>query len=114
LATNIAYPVRWHDATTVAYERGVRFFLELPPGHTLTDLASTAFLDARSIALSQMQIDSAVKLIKRQAEKCGDGKLPATKDDETTANGRQLTRLSFAIFITGYKRDNFIYSKPSR
>jgi malonate decarboxylase epsilon subunit len=69
LATNIAYPVRWHDATTVAYERGVRFFLELPPGHTLTDLASTAFPDARSIALSQMQIDSAVKLIKRQAEK---------------------------------------------
>jgi hypothetical protein len=35
----------------------------------LTDLASTAFPDARSIALSQMQIDSAVKLIKRQAEK---------------------------------------------
>jgi malonate decarboxylase epsilon subunit len=68
-ATNIAYPVRWHDATTVAYERGVRFFLELPPGHTLTELASTAFPDARSIALSQMQIDSAVKLIKRQAEK---------------------------------------------
>jgi malonate decarboxylase epsilon subunit len=69
LVTNIAYPVRWHDATTVAYERGVRFFLELPPGHTLTDLASTAFPDARSIALSQIQIDSAVKLIKRQAEK---------------------------------------------
>jgi malonyl CoA-acyl carrier protein transacylase len=67
LATNISYPVRWHDATTVAYERGVRFFLELPPGHTLTDLA--AFPDARSIALSQMQIDSAVKLIRRQAEK---------------------------------------------
>jgi malonate decarboxylase epsilon subunit len=69
LATNIAHPVRWHDATTIAYERGIRFFLELPPGHTLTDLASTAFPDARSIALSQMQIDSAVKLIKRQAEK---------------------------------------------
>jgi malonate decarboxylase epsilon subunit len=69
LATNIAHPVRWHDATTVAYERGVRFFVELPPGHTLTELASTAFPDARSIALSQMQIDSAVKLIKRQAER---------------------------------------------
>jgi malonate decarboxylase epsilon subunit len=71
LATNIAYPVRWHDATTVAYERGIRFFIELPPGHTLTDLASTAFADARSIALSQMSIDSAVKLIKRQAERMG-------------------------------------------
>jgi malonate decarboxylase epsilon subunit len=69
LITNIAYPVRWHDATTVAYERGARFFLELPPGHTLSDLASIAFPDARSIALSQIQIDSAVKLIKRQAKK---------------------------------------------
>ena len=71
LATNIAHPVRWYDATTVAYERGIRFFLELPPGHTLTDLASSAFPDARSIALSRMQIDSAVKLIKRRAEIIG-------------------------------------------
>jgi malonate decarboxylase epsilon subunit len=69
LATNIAHPVRWHDATTVAYELGIRFFIELPPGHTLTDLASTAFPDARSIALSQVEVDSAVKLIKRQAER---------------------------------------------
>ena len=57
------------DVMLVAYERGVRFFVELPPGHTWTHLASTAFPDARSIALSQMQIDSAVKLIKRQAER---------------------------------------------
>jgi hypothetical protein len=71
LATNIAHPVRWHDATTAAYERGIRFFVELPPGHTLTDLASTEFPDARSIALSRMQIDSAVKLIKRRAERIG-------------------------------------------
>jgi malonate decarboxylase epsilon subunit len=68
LATNIAHPVRWHDATTVAYERGIRFFIELPPGHTLTDLASAAFPDARSIALSQTPIGSAVKLIERQAK----------------------------------------------
>lgn len=69
LARNIAHAVRWHDATTVAYERGVRLFIELPPGHTLTDLASMAFPDARSIALSQMQIDAAVKLTKRQTER---------------------------------------------
>ena len=68
LAINIAHVVRWHDATTVAYERGVRLFIELPPGHTLTDLASTAFPDARSIALVQMQINAAVKLIKRRTE----------------------------------------------
>jgi malonate decarboxylase epsilon subunit len=69
LATNVAHPVRWHDATTVAYEKGVRLFVELPPGDTLTDLASTAFPDARTIALSQIQIDAAIKLIKHQLER---------------------------------------------
>lgn len=67
LATNIAYAVRWHDAMTVAYERGVRLFVELPPGRTLTDLASAAFPDARSIAAGQMRIEPLVRLIKRQA-----------------------------------------------
>jgi malonate decarboxylase epsilon subunit len=66
LATNIAHVVRWHEATVVAYERGVRLFVELPPGQTLTDLTSTAFPDARSIALRHMPIDTAVKLIERR------------------------------------------------
>jgi malonate decarboxylase epsilon subunit len=61
LATNVAHPVRWHDATTVAYERGVRLFIELPPGHTLTDLASTAFPDARTVALAQTGLMGLVK-----------------------------------------------------
>jgi malonate decarboxylase epsilon subunit len=64
LATNVAYPVRWHDAVTVAFERGIRLFVELPPGRTLTDLASAAFPDARCMALEQIRIDSLVKLIK--------------------------------------------------
>lgn len=61
LATNVAHPVRWHDATTVAYERGVRLFIELPPGHTLTDLASMAFPDARTVALGQTGLMGVVK-----------------------------------------------------
>jgi malonate decarboxylase epsilon subunit len=44
-------------------------FIELPPGHALTDLGSVAFPDARAIALDQMQIAAAVKLIKRQPER---------------------------------------------
>jgi malonate decarboxylase epsilon subunit len=39
LADNIDHSVRWHDATTVAKELGCKLFLEMPPGHTLTDLA---------------------------------------------------------------------------
>src|SRR5262249_44990144 len=42
LATNIAHPIRWHEGTAVAYERGVRLFVELPPGQRLTDLTSMA------------------------------------------------------------------------
>ena len=38
LADNIAHGVRWHDATIVAEELGCNLFLEMPPGHTLTDL----------------------------------------------------------------------------
>jgi malonate decarboxylase epsilon subunit len=28
----------WHDATSVAQELGCQLFLEMPPGHTLSDL----------------------------------------------------------------------------
>jgi malonate decarboxylase epsilon subunit len=39
LADNIAHGVRWHDATTNAYELGCELFFEVPPGHALSDLA---------------------------------------------------------------------------
>src|ERR1700685_2203116 len=39
LANNIAHGVRWHDATTVLQELGCNLFLEMPPGHVLSDLA---------------------------------------------------------------------------
>lgn len=38
LVNNIAHGVRWHDATTVLKELGCRLFLEMPPGHALTEL----------------------------------------------------------------------------
>ena len=38
LVHNIVHGVRWHDASTVLKELGCRLFLEMPPGHTLTDL----------------------------------------------------------------------------
>jgi malonate decarboxylase epsilon subunit len=39
LANNIAHSVHWHDATTLATELGCNLFLEMPPGHILSDLA---------------------------------------------------------------------------
>jgi len=38
LASNIAHGVRWHNATTVLKELGCSLFLEMPPGHVLSDL----------------------------------------------------------------------------
>jgi malonate decarboxylase epsilon subunit len=65
LATNVTQPVRWHDATTLLHERGVRLFVELPPGRVLTDLAIAAFPEARAVALEEVGLDSAVSLVRR-------------------------------------------------
>ena len=58
-------PVRWHDATTLLFELGVRLFVELPPGRVLTDLATVAFPEARAIAVADAGVGSAVTLIAR-------------------------------------------------
>ena len=51
LARNVEHPVRWHDATTLLFELGVRLFVELPPGNVLTRLAADAFPEARCVAV---------------------------------------------------------------
>jgi malonate decarboxylase epsilon subunit len=65
LAHSVEWPVRWHDATTLLFELGVRLFVELPPGHVLTDLATVAFPEARAIAVADAGVGSAVTLIAR-------------------------------------------------
>jgi malonate decarboxylase epsilon subunit len=49
LVNNIAHGVRWNDATTVLQELGCNLFLEMPPGHTLSDLARQNLRGVRSI-----------------------------------------------------------------
>lgn len=66
LARSVERPVRWHDATTLLFELGVRLFVELPPGRVLTDLASASFPEARAIAVADAGVDSAATLIVRQ------------------------------------------------
>jgi len=38
LANNIAHTVRWHEATVVAQQLGSQMYIEMPPGHVLSDL----------------------------------------------------------------------------
>jgi malonate decarboxylase gamma subunit len=67
LARNVMYPVLWRDATTVLHEVGVKLFLEMPPGHTLTNLAAEAFDDARALALEDNRLDTVEVLAAREA-----------------------------------------------
>jgi malonate decarboxylase epsilon subunit len=67
LASNIAHPVRWHDATTVLKELGCRLFLEMPPGHVLSDLARESFPDMKTLALGQSTLKGALHVAARFA-----------------------------------------------
>jgi malonate decarboxylase epsilon subunit len=62
LTQSVTRPVLWHDAATLLYERGTRLFIEMPPGHALSDLACQAFPAARSVAASRMRLDSIIYL----------------------------------------------------
>jgi malonate decarboxylase epsilon subunit len=57
LANNIAHAVRWHSTTMVLEELGCRIFLEMPPGHVLTDLAKNAIPLVQSIAVSRTSFE---------------------------------------------------------
>lgn len=63
LATNLRYPVRWHESTIVLSELGTRVFVEMPPGRTLTQLADDALPDIAKVAVEQAPIASAIARI---------------------------------------------------
>ena len=56
LADNIAHGVRWHDATSVAQELGCQLFLEMPPGHVLSDLIHENFPEVEAYPVSSSSI----------------------------------------------------------
>jgi len=62
LASNIAHGVRWYDATAVLEELGCRLFLEMPPGHILSELGREAFPDVRTLAVGETSLKDALRL----------------------------------------------------
>ncbi len=66
LALSVAKPVRWHDMTTHLYERGIRLFVEMPPGQVLSNLAAAHFPTARSVAVEDAGFESVVWLANQQ------------------------------------------------
>ncbi len=63
LASNIAYGVRWFDATTVLEELGCRLFFEMPSGHVLRELAREAQPEVRALSIGESTISYAVRLV---------------------------------------------------
>jgi malonate decarboxylase epsilon subunit len=69
LVSNVAHPVRWHDATTLMFELGARLFVELPPGRVLVNLAAASFPEARTIACAGSRVEFVAQMVRRyQAE----------------------------------------------
>lgn len=68
LTTNVCNPVLWHDSTTLLYELGERFFLEMPPGGVLTGLATDAFADAMARATETTPLETLTYIARRYAE----------------------------------------------
>jgi malonate decarboxylase epsilon subunit len=62
LVTNIAHRVRWHDATTVLKELGCNLFLEMPPGHTLSDLAEENLPGIKSVPVEASVLSRVLRL----------------------------------------------------
>lgn len=66
LTAGVAQAVRWHDATTLMFERGVRLFVEPGPSDTLTSLATKAFPEARCVTFASSGTDSIALLVDRE------------------------------------------------
>jgi malonate decarboxylase epsilon subunit len=62
LANNIAHGVSWHDATTVARELGCNLFLEMPPGHVLSDLAKDNLPGVNALAVEKDVLPRVLRL----------------------------------------------------
>ncbi|WP_263356385.1 malonate decarboxylase subunit epsilon [Acidicapsa ligni] len=67
LADNIAHGVRWYDATTVARELGCELFLEVPPGHTLSDLAQENLPEIKAHTITPETFNRLLNLAKNEA-----------------------------------------------
>jgi malonate decarboxylase epsilon subunit len=67
IASNIAHGVRWHDTTIVMEELGCRLFLEMPPGHVLSELAKQGFREVKTLAVAESSLRHTLHLVARHS-----------------------------------------------
>lgn len=68
LAFNMCRVVDWHGTLRTAYERGVRLFIELPPGAVLSGLARRVFERGTVIAFQGARLDTLDALLRQEVE----------------------------------------------
>jgi malonyl CoA-acyl carrier protein transacylase len=62
LASNVANGVRWYDSVTVLEELGCHLFLEMTPGHVLTQLAKEAVPSVQALALGETSLEHVLRV----------------------------------------------------
>lgn len=67
LAGNMARQVRWDDTVRLAWERGARLAIEMPPSTTLTRLSSAIFKDGISVCSATSLADLGTLIEREQA-----------------------------------------------
>jgi malonate decarboxylase epsilon subunit len=73
LVNNIAYGVRWHDATTVLKELGCSLFLEMPPGHILSDLANENLPGVHAVPVEARVLTRVLRLAQQDGAGTSEG-----------------------------------------
>jgi len=75
LVNNIAYGVRWHDATTVLKELGCGLFFEMPPGHVLSDLANENLPGVRAVPVEARVLTRVLRLAQQEGARTSEDAL---------------------------------------
>ncbi|GIP31677.1 malonate decarboxylase subunit epsilon [Paenibacillus sp. J2TS4] len=71
LSKSVSNTVRWYEATSLMYERGVRLFMEIGSGEVLTNLARKAFPEARCLSATSGGMNSALLLFSKEKNRMG-------------------------------------------
>ena len=66
LAANMAQRVQWTATSRLAWERGARLALEMPPGSVLTRLTAPDFTDGVAVCCDGSRGDSLLALVQRE------------------------------------------------
>ncbi|WP_044042079.1 malonate decarboxylase subunit epsilon [Caballeronia insecticola] len=72
LATNLRYPVRWHDSTIALSELGANVFVEMPPGQTLTSLLADALPGTPAYAMDASPIGAIAARVRIARDRAND------------------------------------------